>query len=67
MEGTVFDLVAKGLGEEANLIRKYNEATQCLSLEPENSSNRKVDDLQSELDQTMGGHSIIELPLLSIG
>ena len=55
VEGTVFDLVAKGLGEEANLIRKYNEATQCLSLEPENQALiDKVDDLQSELDQTDG-------------
>ena len=55
VEGTVFDLVAKGLGEEANLIRKYNEATQCLSLEPENQALiDKVDDLQSELDRTDG-------------
>ena len=55
VEGTVFDLVAKGLGEEANLIRKYNEATQCLSLEPENQALiDKVDDLQSELDQNDG-------------
>ena len=55
VEGTVFDLVAKGLGEEANLIREYNEATQCLSLEPENQALiDKVDDLQSELDRTDG-------------
>ena len=55
VEGTVFDLVAKGLGEEANLIREYNEATQCLSLEPQNQALiDKVDDLQSELDRTDG-------------
>ena len=55
VEGAVFDLVAKGLGDEANLIREYNEATQCLSLEPENQALiDKVDDLQSELDRTDG-------------
>ena len=55
VEGTVFDLVAKGLGDEANLIREYNEATQCLSLEPQNQALiDKVDDLQSELDRTDG-------------
>ena len=30
VEGTVFDLVAKGLGPEANLLRKYNVAFKNL-------------------------------------
>ena len=35
VEGTVFDLVAKGLGSEANLLREYNMALQKLGESPE--------------------------------
>jgi ATP-binding cassette subfamily F protein uup len=55
VEGTVFDLVAKGLGPEANLLREYNLAVQKLG---ENSEDEKlgeeVDRLQAELDRTDG-------------
>jgi len=53
--GNVFDLVAKGLGPEANLLREYNLALQELG---ENLQDEKlgeeVDRLQSELDRTDG-------------
>ena len=55
VDGTVFDLVAKGLGPEANLLREYNLAVQKLG---ENSEDEKlgeeVDRLQAELDRTDG-------------
>ena len=55
VEGSVFDLVAKGLGSEANLLRKYNEALQTLEENPlEERLAEEVDRLQSELDRTDG-------------
>ena len=55
IEGTVFDLVARGLGEEANLLRAYNQATQNLSEDPESPAlSEEVDRLQAELDQSDG-------------
>ena len=55
IEGTVFDLVACGLGAEADLLRAYNQANQNLSEDPENPAlSEEVDLLQAELDQTDG-------------
>ena len=55
VEGSVFDLVAKGLGSEANLLRKYNVALQTLGENPlEERLAEEVDRLQSELDRTDG-------------
>ena len=55
IEGTVFDLVACGLGAEADLLRTYNQATQNLSEDPESPAlSEEVDRLQAELDQTDG-------------
>ena len=53
--GTVFDLVAKGLGSEANLLREYNLALQELGENPQDEKlGEEVDRLQSELDRTDG-------------
>ncbi|MDG1138151.1 MAG: ATP-binding cassette domain-containing protein [Opitutales bacterium] len=55
VEGTVFDLVAKGLGAEADLIREYNTAAQKLSEDPDDGELcDEVDRLQAELDRTDG-------------
>ena len=55
IEGTVFDLVARGLGAEADLLRAYNQATQNLSEDPESPAlSEQVDRLQAELDRTDG-------------
>ena len=55
IEGTVCDLVARGLGAEADLLRAYNQATQSLSEDPESSAlSEQVDRLQAELDRTDG-------------
>ena len=55
IEGAVFDLVARGLGAEADLLRAYNQATQNLSEDPESSAlSEQVDRLQAELDRTDG-------------
>ena len=55
VEGTVFDLVVRGLGPEADLLREYNQATQQLSEQPDDSAlSAEVDRLQGELDLTDG-------------
>ena len=55
VEGTVFDLVARGLGQEADLLREYNQATQQLAEQPDDASlGSEVDRLQGELDRTDG-------------
>ena len=55
LEGTVFDVVARGLGESADLLRAYNRAVQELSEKPEDGEKSKaVDRLQEELDQSDG-------------
>ena len=55
VEGTVFDLVACGLGSEGDLLRDYNVAAQKLAENPDNESLiTEVDHLQSELDRTDG-------------
>jgi len=55
VEGTVFDLVARGLGPEADLLREYNQATQQLAEQPDDSAlSAEVDRLQGELDLTDG-------------
>jgi len=55
IEGTVFDVVARGLGESADLLRAYNRAVQELSEKPEDGEKSKaVDRLQEELDQSDG-------------
>ncbi|HAD21762.1 MAG TPA: ABC transporter ATP-binding protein, partial [Opitutae bacterium] len=55
VEGTVFDLVARGLGSEADLLRDYNVTAQKLAENPEDEKlGEEVDRLQSELDRTDG-------------
>ena len=55
IEGTVFDLVAGGLGAEADLLRKYNMASQKLAENPEDMTLvEEVDQWQAELDRTDG-------------
>ncbi|MEC7543182.1 MAG: ATP-binding cassette domain-containing protein, partial [Verrucomicrobiota bacterium] len=55
IEGAVFDLVARGLGAEADLLQAYNQATQNLSEDPESPAlSEQVDRLQAELDRTDG-------------
>ena len=55
VDGSVFDLVAQGLGSEADLLRKYNLVTQELVESPEDDKLiEEVDHLQAELDRTDG-------------
>ena len=55
VEGSVFDVVAQGLGKKANVLRSYNQATLQLSENPDDSILAdEVDRLQSELDETDG-------------
>jgi ATP-binding cassette subfamily F protein uup len=53
--GSVFDVVAEGLGEKANILRAYNQASLELAESPDDLKLAdEVDRLQSELDQTDG-------------
>jgi ATP-binding cassette subfamily F protein uup len=55
VECTVFDLVARGLGPEADLLREYNRATQQLAEKPDDPAlTGEVDRLQEELDGADG-------------
>ena len=53
--GSVFDVVAEGLGGKANILRAYNQASLELAESPDDLELAdEVDRLQSELDQTDG-------------
>ena len=55
VEGSVFDVVAQGLGKKADILRSYNQASIQLSGNPDDSKLAdEVDRLQSELDETDG-------------
>lgn len=55
VEGSVFDVVAQGLGKKADILRAYNQASLQLDEKPEDEKLAdEVDRLQSELDQSDG-------------
>jgi len=55
VKGSVFDVVAQGLGKKADILRSYNQASLQLSDNPDDSKLAdEVDRLQSELDETDG-------------
>lgn len=55
VEGSVFDVVAQGLGKKADILRSYNQASLQLNDNPDDSKLAdEVDRLQSELDETDG-------------
>ena len=55
VEGSVFDVVAQGLGKKADILRSYNQASLQWSDSPDDSKLAdEVDRLQSELDETDG-------------
>ena len=55
LEGSVFDVVAEGLGSKALVLRSYNQASLAWAENPDDSQLAdEVDRLQSELDQTDG-------------
>jgi len=55
VEGTVFDVVAKGLGKKGDLLRAYNEGTRELAEDPDNQEKIElVDRLQDEIDHSDG-------------
>ena len=55
VQGSIFDVVAEGLGEKADILRAYNQASLQLDEKPEDEKlANEVDRLQSELDRTDG-------------
>ena len=60
IEGAVFDLVARGLGAEADLLRAYNQAAEPFRrIRP---AQRASGPFASQLDQPTGGASITGWP-----
>lgn len=55
MSGTVFDVVAHGLGVQARVVADYHRIAHEYSLDPDNAAlGEQLDALQSELDRTDG-------------
>ncbi|MDP4611897.1 MAG: ATP-binding cassette domain-containing protein [Opitutales bacterium] len=55
LEGTVFEVVAEGLGKAAKIVAEYHHYLHELAEHPDDESIAdKVDDLQHQLDQTDG-------------
>ena len=55
LSGSVFEVVAEGLGEKGDLLRKYNAAVRKLAESPQNeNASNLVDQLQEQLDQSGG-------------
>ena len=55
LSGSVFEVVAEGLGEKGDLLRKYNAAVRKLAESPQGeNASLLVDQLQEQLDQSDG-------------
>ena len=55
LEGSVFDIVAEGLGPKALVLRSYNQVSLAWAENPDDSQLAdEVDRLQAELDETEG-------------
>jgi ATP-binding cassette subfamily F protein uup len=55
MDGTVFEIVAQGLGEAAQTIAKYHQLLHQLGESPDDESiGEQLDEVQHQLDQTDG-------------
>ena len=55
LEGSVFDVVAEGLGPKALVLRSYNQVSLAWAEKPDDLElTDEVDRLQAELDQTDG-------------
>jgi len=52
--GTIFDVVASGLGDVANLLREYHELSQALAENPTDEVTAKLDQLQHDIDTADG-------------
>ncbi|MFH1692171.1 MAG: ATP-binding cassette domain-containing protein [Candidatus Omnitrophota bacterium] len=52
LEGSVFDIVLSGLGERAELLKRYHALTHRLHTEQTPELLKQLDALQSELDRT---------------
>lgn len=54
IQGNVFDFVAEGLKEQAQLLRDYYDLSHCIELDPSESNLAKLARLQEQLDQQNG-------------
>ena len=54
IQGNVFDFVAEGLKEQAQLLRDYYDLSHCIELDPSEINLAKLARLQEQLDQQNG-------------
>lgn len=54
IQGNVFDFVAEGLKEQAQLLRDYYDLSHSIELDPSESNLAKLAKLQEQLDQQNG-------------
>src|SRR5215210_4642614 len=50
VEGTIFDVVAEGLGETGRLLARYHHASHRVALDPSDSALKELDRLHRALD-----------------
>ncbi len=69
LEGTVFDVVAAGLGEPGRLLARYHEASHRVGTHGSEASLRELDRLHSALDAAGAWHvnTQVETVLLHLG
>jgi ATP-binding cassette subfamily F protein uup len=69
MAGTIFDVVAEGLGEPGRLLARYHEASHRVEAHGTDASLRELDRLHSALDAAGAWHvnSQVESVLLHLG
>jgi ATP-binding cassette subfamily F protein uup len=69
LEGTIFDVVAAGLGEAGQLLARYHEASHRVEAHGSDAALRELDRLHSALDSAGAWHvnSQVETVLLHLG
>jgi len=69
LEGTIFDVVAAGLGEAGQLLARYHEASHRVGEHGSEAALRELDRLHSALDSAGAWHinSQVETVLLHLG
>ncbi len=69
VEGTVFDVVAAGLGETGHLLARYHEASHRVAVDASDAALRELDRLHHALDQAAAWqlHTRIETVLSHLG
>ncbi|MEO6445408.1 MAG: ATP-binding cassette domain-containing protein [Gemmatimonadaceae bacterium] len=65
VSGTIFDVVAAGLGEDGQLLARYHDASRCVGVAPTDAALRELDRLHHALESASAWqlHSRVETVL----